>query len=164
MAVLALLISFSSAAFVPATFKSHHGVFRTELLSEKNDSNSEVMRMNLPKWLQKSFIVPMMIAGSFALQQPDAAFADNSRTIAEISGSGLVFKDTLVVESFDDPKVQGVSLYVSNFQRPLAERLTKGFFEDPSSAAVSCAKTGKVRIADNINTSKQGEVRILVFI
>ena len=29
-----------------------------------------------------------------------------SRVVGEISGSGLVFKDTLRIESFDDPKVK----------------------------------------------------------
>jgi CreA protein len=66
-------------------------------------------------------------------------------------------QDTLTVESFEDPKVKGVSLYVSNFQRPLSERLQKDFFSDPSSASITCARSGPVSIADNINTSKQGE-------
>ena len=50
-----------------------------------------------------------------------------------------------------------MTLYISNFQRPITERLRNGFFEDPSSAAVGCAKTGPVKIADNINKSKNGE-------
>jgi catabolite regulation protein CreA len=61
------------------------------------------------------------------------------------------------VESFEDPKVKGVSLYVSNFQRPLTERIQKDFFSDPSSASITCARSGPISIADNINTSKQGE-------
>lgn len=31
-------------------------------------------------------------------------------------------QDTLQIESFDDPKVRGITLYISNFQRPLTER------------------------------------------
>jgi len=54
-----------------------------------------------------------------------------------------------------------VTLYISNFQRPLTERLSKDFFNDPSSASVSCAKTGKIEIADNIAIGKGGEVRLL---
>mmetsp|Transcript_9925 Transcript_9925/g.14045 ORF Transcript_9925/g.14045 Transcript_9925/m.14045 type:complete len:224 (-) Transcript_9925:138-809(-) len=84
------------------------------------------------------------------------AFAE-SRVVGEIAGSGIVFKDTLKIESFDDPKVKGVTLYISNFERPLNERLKKDFFSDPSFASVGCAKTGPVAIADNINESKQGE-------
>ena len=77
--------------------------------------------------------------------------------MGDIAGSGIVFKDTLTVEAFDDPKVEGVTLYISNFQRPLNERLKKDFFSDPSFASVGCAKTGPVRVADNIVIGKQGE-------
>jgi len=94
------------------------------------------------------------------VSNPSPAMAESSRQIAAISGSGLVFKDTLIVESFDDPKVQGVTLYISNFQRPLAERLQKDFFSDPSFASVGCAKTAPtVKVADNIAVGPQGEVR-----
>mmetsp|Transcript_7790 Transcript_7790/g.11918 ORF Transcript_7790/g.11918 Transcript_7790/m.11918 type:complete len:196 (-) Transcript_7790:92-679(-) len=91
--------------------------------------------------------------------KPLPAFGVESRAVGEIAGSGLVFKDTLTIESFDDPKVRGVTLYVSNFQKPLTERLSKGeLFTDPSSASVACAKTSsKVQIADNIAKGKQGE-------
>lgn len=86
--------------------------------------------------------------------------AVESQVIGQITGSGLVFKDTLQVESFEDPKVRGVTLYISNFQRPINERLSsaKNFFSDPSSAAVACARTGKmVTVADNINKTPAGE-------
>ena len=43
-----------------------------------------------------------------------------------------------------DPKVKGVQLYISDFQRPITERLQKDFFSDPTLASVSCAKIGKV--------------------
>lgn len=84
--------------------------------------------------------------------------AESSRVIGEIKGSGLVFKDTLQIESFPDPKVQGVTLYISNFQKPITERLGSGMFSDPSSASVACAQTSPtVQIADNIDKSKGGE-------
>ncbi|KAL7479355.1 hypothetical protein ACHAW6_005089 [Cyclotella cf. meneghiniana] len=89
---------------------------------------------------------------------PPQASAAESRTIAQISGSGLVFKDTLVVESFDDPKVKGVTLYVSNFERPLTERLQKDFFTEPSYASVTCVRNGKeIEVADNIDKTDKGE-------
>jgi hypothetical protein len=44
--------------------------------------------------------------GTSVLCLPAAAVASDSRIIGQIAGSGLVFKDTLVVESFDDPKVR----------------------------------------------------------
>jgi len=100
--------------------------------------------------LFNSHICPSILSGG-------VASAAESRVIGEIAGSGLVFKDTLTVESFDDPKVKGVTLYISNFQRPLNERLSKDFFNDPSYASVGCAKTGPISIADNIAIGRQGE-------
>ena len=50
-----------------------------------------------------------------------------------------------------------MTLYISNFQKPITERFGSGMFSDPSSASVACAKTGPVKIADNINKSKGGE-------
>lgn len=78
------------------------------------------------------------------------ANANESKVIGQLKGSGLVFKDTLSIERFDDPKVKGVTLYISNFDRPITEKLGGNFFNDPSSASVACAKTGPVAIADNI--------------
>jgi hypothetical protein len=40
------------------------------------------------------------------------AQAVESRVVGQLQGSGLVFKDTLLIESFDDPKVRGVKLYI----------------------------------------------------
>ena len=89
---------------------------------------------------------------------PVANAAEASKVIGEIKGSGLVFKDTLTIERFGDPKVKGVTLYISNFERPITEKLSKNFFSDPSAASVGCTKTGgPIAIADNINKSRQGE-------
>ena len=85
------------------------------------------------------------------------ANAEMSTTIGEISGYGIVFRDTLTVERFTDPKIEGITLYVSNFQRPLAERLQKDFFSDPSVASVGCAKTGPVKMSPSIAKGKGGE-------
>ncbi|KAL7561928.1 hypothetical protein ACA910_022488 [Epithemia clementina (nom. ined.)] len=109
----------------------------------------------------KSTIAAGLLAAStifFLSHSPPPAFADGgARIVGSIQGSGLVFKDTLQIESFEDPKVKGVTLYVSNFQRPLTERLTSNFLADPSYASVACAKTGPVSIADNIVKGKGGE-------
>jgi catabolite regulation protein CreA len=87
-----------------------------------------------------------------------AQAAEPSKVVGALKGSGLVFKDTLQIERFEDPKVRGVVLYVSNFDRPITEKLSGGnFFNDPSYASVACARTGPVTIADTINKSLQGE-------
>ena len=88
---------------------------------------------------------------------PQPVSAAESTVVGELRGSGLVFKDTLQIERFEDPKVKGVELYISNFQRPITEKLNNGFFNDPSNSSVACARTGKVAIADNINKSTGGE-------
>ncbi|KAL3927264.1 MAG: hypothetical protein SGARI_005371, partial [Bacillariaceae sp.] len=91
---------------------------------------------------------------------PPSAHAESSKVVGALKGSGLVFKDTLQIERFEDPKVQGVVLYISNFERPLTEKLSSGknFFTDPSYASVACARTaGKVAIADNIAKGPAGE-------
>jgi catabolite regulation protein CreA len=90
---------------------------------------------------------------------PEPAFANDSKVVGQLKGSGLVFKDTLSIERFEDPKVKGVVLYISNFDRPVTEKFSKGnFFNDPSYASVACARTGqKVAVASNINKTPQGE-------
>lgn len=119
-----------------------------------------------PSWGLKtqSVVTAGIIAAATVIssptQWPTAAWADSgggAKIVGSIQGSGLVFKDTLQIESFEDPKVKGVTLYVSNFQRPLTERLTSNFLADPSYASVACAKTGRVSIADNIARGKNGE-------
>jgi catabolite regulation protein CreA len=84
---------------------------------------------------------------------------EGSKVVGTLKGSGLVFKDTLNIERFEDPKVKGVVLYISNFDRPVTEKLSKGnFFNDPSQASVACARTGTpVSIASNIAKGTGGE-------
>lgn len=125
-------------------------------------SSSDNWDKALPKFVAAGMIAASALLGPINLSDNHhpivpVASAAESRIIGELKGSGLVFKDTLEIESFSDPKVKGVTLYVSNFQRPLTERLSKDFFSDPSSAAVGCARTGKIEIADNIVKGKDGE-------
>eukprot|EP00670_Eutreptiella_braarudii_P003779 CAMPEP_0174296710 /NCGR_PEP_ID=MMETSP0809-20121228/48721_1 /TAXON_ID=73025 ORGANISM="Eutreptiella gymnastica-like, Strain CCMP1594" /NCGR_SAMPLE_ID=MMETSP0809 /ASSEMBLY_ACC=CAM_ASM_000658 /LENGTH=342 /DNA_ID=CAMNT_0015399903 /DNA_START=126 /DNA_END=1154 /DNA_ORIENTATION=- len=73
---------------------------------------------------------------------PPPAEAESKRTVAEIAGSGLIFKDKLKVEAFGDPKIPGVTVYVSDFDRPINEKIQKDFFSDPSTAGLGCAAQG----------------------
>jgi catabolite regulation protein CreA len=86
------------------------------------------------------------------------AFGSGQREIGEIPASGIIFKDTIKVTAFQDPKVEGVQIYVSDFQRPINERLAKNFFSDPSYASIGCAKTSNVvRASKDIYKGKDGE-------
>ena len=125
---------------------------------------TDAQEPNNRAWIGKVPFGNMMGSALLALMvlstNPTVTLAESSRLVGQIQGSGLVFKDTLEIESFDDPKVQGVTLYISNFQRPITERLSaKNFLQDPSTASVACAKTvpGPIRVADNIETGKGGE-------
>ena len=76
-------------------------------------------------------------------------FAD-ARTVGEIQGSGLVFKDTLKVGRRSPiQRSPSVTLYISDFQRPVTEKLAKGdIFSDPSQGGFSCNhRPGKVIVS-----------------
>jgi CreA protein len=63
----------------------------------------------------------------------------------------------IVVESIQDPKVQGVTCHLSFFERSLIDRLQQGkWFEDPSNSAIACQTTGPVTIGD-IDLDRNGE-------
>jgi len=150
--------------FTTTTIKSNRKLYdsTTKLAAVINTKQDNVVTTknddsNLAVNIGKKILATMLGSFVFFSAFGGDALAFESRIIGEISGSGIVFKDTLVVESFDDPKVQGVTLYISNFQRPLTERIQKDFFTDPSYTSVGCAKTGPVKIADNIATGKGGE-------
>ena len=95
-------------------------------------------------------------AAAFGVAHPPA-LADDGIIIGQIPASGIIFKDIVKVERVADPKVKGVDLYISDFQRPITDRLSKDFFSDPTQAAVTCVKTGKVELADDIDMSQEGE-------
>jgi CreA protein len=139
--------------------------------NDNNDNNNDspllVQVQRLQRHVSKTLATASLAAAAattvmtmlpaLTLTTLPAPAAADSRVVGQLQGSGLVFKDTLQIESFDDPKVKGVTLYISTFQKPITERLGKGFFSDPAYASVGCAKTGPVAVADNIATGTAGE-------
>jgi catabolite regulation protein CreA len=79
----------------------------------------------------------------------------DSRLVGDVPTSGFVFKDTLKITAFNDPKVEGITLYLADFDRPAIEKLNN-IFDDPSSSSLTCAKTGPITFK-NIDRSQQGE-------
>lgn len=77
----------------------------------------------------------------------------------EVGRIGLDLKgNDIVVDAFDDPKVDGVTCHVSRFDRGTVDRLMKGnWFENPSNQSIACRQTGPIAIKD-IDTSPEGEV------
>ena len=110
------------------------------------------------KSLAKKALAPALLsAGCLSSTFAPPANAADKRQIASITASGLVFKDKLIVDAFADPKVEGVTLYVSDFERPVTERLQKDFFSDPSQSGLACARRAEVKMAANVDTSPEGE-------
>jgi CreA protein len=65
--------------------------------------------------------------------------------------------DQVVVERFDDPKVEGVSCYLSRAEAGGLAGMV-GLAEDPSRFSIACRATGPIRITGNINRSRVGEL------
>lgn len=63
----------------------------------------------------------------------------------------------LNVRLLTDPKIKGVAIYLADFDRPINEKLTSNFFNDPSSSSLSCSKIGPITVSPDVNTSNQGE-------
>ena len=82
--------------------------------------------INLPAQPAMHSAAMLALAATLIATPFPAHAGDDKRTVGEIQGSGLVFKDTLKVEAFSDPKVSGVQLYLSDFQRPATEKFAKG--------------------------------------
>lgn len=156
------LLSVPSLARGDAPLEEKVGITGGRNLSEQVRGDNSIICgpiENIKRGLA-SFLLSLLVLSnvSTAILPAGGVASAESRMVGEIKGSGLVFKDTLNVESFDDPKVKGVTLYITNFQRPITEKIQKGdLFSDPSFASVGCAKTGPVSIADNIAIGKGGE-------
>ncbi|HET6158826.1 MAG TPA: CreA family protein [Dongiaceae bacterium] len=65
--------------------------------------------------------------------------------------------DKVVIERFDDPKVENASCYVSRAETGGLSGWV-GLAEDPSRFSIACRATGPVKIIGEINRSKKGEV------
>lgn len=61
----------------------------------------------------------------------------NAEVLGSIETSGMVFKDSLQIEAFDDPYLSGVTCYIALPKKSLS-------FSDQTDASISCRKTGKI--------------------
>ena len=65
--------------------------------------------------------------------------------------------DKVVIDRFDDPKVENASCYVSRAETGGLSGWV-GLAEDPSRFSIACRATGPVKITGDINRNKKGEV------
>ena len=62
----------------------------------------------------------------------------NAEQIGKVTTSGLLFKDSIVINSFNDPTLEGVTCHVSNPKRSLS-------FEDQTNSSIACRQTGEIK-------------------
>ena len=83
-----------------------------------------------------------------------------TRDVGIMATSGFIFKDTLRISAFEDPKIKGITLYLADFERPITDKLANDFFNEPSSSSLSCAQTGPINrneVLSSISTDASGE-------
>ena len=90
-----------------------------------------------------------------------AALVSGSAAADEIGSVDTAFKllganHKLVVEGFDDPKVEGVTCFLS-MARKGGISGTLGLAEDPSDASIACRQVGPIRFAAPISGKGEGE-------
>jgi CreA protein len=92
-----------------------------------------------------------------ALAATGPAFAQER--VGEVSTTFRVVgpNDKVVIDRFDDPKVENASCYVSRAETGGLSGWV-GLAEDPSRFSIACRATGPVKITGDINRTKKGEV------
>jgi len=99
----------------------------------------------------------LMAASLLALLAISPALAQER--VGEVSTTFRVVgpNDKVVIDRFDDPKVENASCYVSRAETGGLSGWV-GLAEDPSRFSIACRATGPVKITGEINRTKKGEV------
>jgi CreA protein len=88
---------------------------------------------------------PATLFALFVMVAPAAQAADGPRRIGEVSTTTRILgrNDQIVVDRYDDPRVQGVSCYVS---RAVTGGVSGSFglATDPSRFSIACRRTGPI--------------------
>ena len=74
----------------------------------------------------------------------------------ELTSTKLLFPDKVVVHAFDDPKVKGVTCYLSVVETGGVKGAV-GLAEDPNQTSIACRQTAELEVG-NIERAKEGEV------
>jgi len=104
--------------------------------------------------------------GALALMFSVLAGAAKAETIGEVNTTFNLMapNDKIKIEAFEDPKVEGVTCYVSKAERGGWASVV-GMEEDTSDASIACRQTGSLRIRENLNDGEQvfSERRSILF-
>lgn len=67
----------------------------------------------------------------------DNAMAFNDRIVGQFEASGFIFKDKVSISSIEDPDIPGVTLYFSDFNRSLSDKISNmDFLNEPSQVQI----------------------------
>lgn len=104
----------------------------------------------------KNLVVSVISLGLFLISLPAMAAGER---VGEVSTTFRLFgkNDKVVIDRYDDPKVEGVSCYVSHAETGGVTG-SLGIAADPSRFSIACRATGKVKIVGKIDKSNKGEV------
>ena len=88
------------------------------------------------------------------------ALAQETKEIGHVNTAltnlGLTRSHRVVVERFDDPKVKGVSCYISQARTGGVSGMV-GLAEDPAQFSLNCGATGPVEVGGNAKRGDTGE-------
>jgi CreA protein len=91
---------------------------------------------------------------------PCAAQAQETKEIGYVNTAltnlGLTRSHRVVVERFDDPKVEGISCYIAQARTGGVSGMV-GLAEDPARFGISCTATGAVKLSEAARRSERGE-------
>lgn len=102
---------------------------------------------------------PIITAFAFVMLAFHASPALAQERVGEVSTTFRIVgpNDKVVVERFDDPKVENASCYVSRADTGGLSGWV-GLAEDPSRFSIACRATGPVSIIGDIDRTRKGEV------
>lgn len=88
-------------------------------------------------------VVRIAMSGIASLLLCAGCASANDNVLAEFKTSGVIFKDTIQVLRLEDPEVEGVTVYYTDYTRSITEKLTSSedAFSDPSQSSISCVSS-----------------------
>lgn len=104
--------------------------------------------------------LPALLLAGVLATLPSLAPAEETKEVGYVNTAltnlGLTRSHRVVVERFDDPKVRGVSCWISQARTGGLSGMV-GLAEDPARFAISCAATGPVQISPEARRGERGE-------
>ncbi len=101
-----------------------------------------------------------LLSLGLALALSPPASADETKEVGHVNTAltnlGLTRSHRVVVERFDDPKVRGVSCYISQARTGGLSGMV-GLAEDPARFSLNCTAVGPVQVAQNARRGDTGE-------